>query len=60
MKKTYIIPTMAVTFVEAQQIIAESTPFDSSQQNKLGQGEILVKGQGNSQNYDVWDDDWSK
>ena len=65
MKKTYIIPEMDITVLEMQQIIAASplnvtkdgdtTSFKTGQATSGADG--LVKG-GND--YDVWDDDWSR
>lgn len=63
MKKTYIIPTTEVTFVVAEQMIANSitgvggdsgvTPADPTDPVP---GEADVKGN----SYNVWDIDWSK
>ena len=62
MKKTYIIPTVNVTPVAISNIIASSplgefnqTLGDKGTQGVSG-GAALTK----QNNYDVWNDDWSK
>ena len=61
MKKTYIIPQVEIHAVSVEGLIAASTPQPSAKINRDGSveaGSVDVKG--NSQNYDVWDDDWNK
>ena len=59
MKKIYTAPQMAITKVEMTSVLATSEIVkDSTEGNQLGNGEILVKK--TEQNYNVWDDDWSK
>ena len=60
MKKTDIIPMVEVLNIAPGTLLAESLPSDGGSGNELGDGEILVKGQGSSLGtHDVWDDDWS-
>lgn len=57
MKKTYISPLLTLVGVQAVNVIALSTGLGEAQQNR----EVLVKDDAPViQNYNVWDDDWSK
>ena len=61
MKKTYIIPAVEIHAITVEGLIANSPAqpnagVDSGQ--SVNANSVEVKG--NSQNYDVWDDDWSK
>lgn len=59
MKKTYIIPEMTAVQVAQCLPIAGSDPqVTVNTQGSVEAGDAEVKG--NSQSYDVWDDDWSK
>ena len=62
MKKTYIIPQVEIHAVSVEGLIAASpTPqvgISRNAQDAVDAGSVDVKG--NSQNYDVWDDDWNK
>jgi len=57
MKKIYYRPTLVVQSIETQSIIANSIPKGETPTNPE---DYEVKGQGNSNSYDVWSDDWSK
>lgn len=52
MKKVYIQPQTAVDQLETEMLIAESTPFDKSEGNKLGEGQILTKEQND---WNIWE-----
>ena len=64
MKKTYQIPTMTVTSVEVQNIIANSPLSVTKDGDTAGLNDTkatagtdaMVK----DNSYDVWSDDWSK
>lgn len=56
MKKTYIIPELMVQYIAPETLIAESLPKGDDTIDDPN--DILVKE--NRQNYDVWDDDWSR
>ena len=61
MKKTYIAPETTCTCVEVESIVAVSTfsmRYDSSQEVQDNE-DIGVKAN-RTENYDVWNDDWSK
>ena len=59
MKKTYITPTIELTSIVAEQIIALSTlgnaSHTSSGLDSDDDGDALVKGQSS---YDFWDEVW--
>lgn len=60
MKKTYIIPEVEIHAISVESLIAQS-PLGGN--DAVGNGTQLVKEDvtsSNTQNYDVWDDDWSK
>ena len=61
MKKTYIIPTTEVTFVVADQMIANSiTDVGGNSGIGLGDGEVPEEADVKGNSYNVWDIDWSK
>ena len=61
MKKTYIIPTTEVTFVVAEQMIANSiTAVGGNSGIGLGDGEVPGEADVKGNSYNVWDVDWSK
>ena len=61
MKKTYIIPTTEVTFVVAEQMIANSiTGVGGDSDIDLGDGEVPGEADVKGNSYNVWDIDWSK
>ena len=63
MKKTYIIPEMTAVYT-AQTLLQSASPASSPNvgvnrnAQAIDAGSVEVKD--NSQNYDVWDDDWNK
>ena len=61
MKKTYIIPEILVAEINCETLIATSPlSVDGNQTSSAEQGGF-VKGNTASRNdYDVWNDDWSK
>ncbi len=61
MKKTYIIPQVEIHAITVETLIATSPdkPSAAIDPTKSAAAEDLdVKG--NTQSYDVWDDDWSR
>ena len=62
MKKTYIIPEVDIHAICVEGLIAASpTPdvtINASDNVNINANSVEVKG--NSQSYDVWDDDWQK
>lgn len=60
MKKTYIIPTTEVTFVVAEQMIANSiTDVGGNSGIGIGEGEVPEEADVKGNSYNVWDIDWS-
>ena len=56
MKKKYIIPTLQLTQISVENLVAESMHVYS----ETTVTEQYVKGESSSRsNYNVWDDDWS-
>lgn len=59
MKKTYIIPQVEIHVITVEGLIASSTPGAKINRNgSVDANSVDVKG--NTQDYDVWDDDWSR
>ncbi len=61
MKKTYIIPEMTAVYTAQTLLQTVSQPrvgISRNAQDAVDAGSVEVKG--NSQDYDVWDDDWSR
>ena len=60
MKKTYIIPEVEIHAISVEGLIATSDPNVkiSTTSGSINAGEVGAKG--NTQSYDVWDDDWSR
>lgn len=58
MKKTYIIPEVDIHAICVEGLIAASPNATINTEGSVDANLIEVKG--NTQNYDVWDDDWSK
>ena len=59
MKKTYIIPTLLITSVHTERLIAESLNLNATGSD----GDVLVKdnrASETSSSYNVWNDDWSE
>ena len=57
MKKTYIIPTLLITHVSTETLIAQSLTKHSAGADA---DVVLTKGDRSSrQDYNVWNDDWS-
>lgn len=63
MKKKYIIPTLLLTEIHTERLIAESI----NEYTSGSDGSVLVKGdrsadhsRGSRSDYNVWNDDWSK
>ena len=59
MKKTYIIPEMTAVYTAQTLLQAASDPKVRINSNKAVDADA-VEVKGNNQDYDVWDDDWSK
>ena len=66
MKKTYIIPTLQVTYIAQELLVAESNKIQSKNESVEINFNPGTMGEGNggdavkSNTYDVWDDDWSR
>ena len=61
MKKTYIIPAMDVTLVVAEEMIAGSiTGVGGDSGIEIGDGETPGEADVKGNNYNVWDEDWSR
>jgi len=61
MKKTYIIPEMTAVYTAQTLLDATSQPkvgISRESEDAVKAADVEVKG--NSQDYDVWDDDWQK
>ena len=57
MKKTYIIPTLLITHVSTETLIAQSF---SKNDTGADANVVLTKGDRSPrQDYNVWNDDWS-
>ena len=60
MKKTYIIPEMTAVYT-AQTLLQAASQKPKATINRSGSVKAAdVEVKGNSQDYDVWDDDWQK
>lgn len=57
MKKTYINPSMSISALQVEQIIALS---NNEAMGKEGEQFVKEAGNSNPSSYNVWDDDWSK
>lgn len=57
MKKTYIIPELNITTLAVENMIAVSGP-DTTEKQASQQAGMDVKS--TRQDYNVWDDDWSR
>ena len=59
MKKTYIIPSLTITKLTLERMVAVSGPqvTSTAADSKFG---MDVKADRTYQNHNVWDDDWSK
>ena len=60
MKKIYQTPEMVISMVETENLFATSDPnvrIESS--GSVDADKVEVKGQGQRQDYNVWNDDWS-
>lgn len=58
MKKTYITPSLQITKISCEKMVAESYGISNTVINE----DAMVKGQSSSSSssrYNVWDDDWS-
>ena len=60
MKKTYIIPEMQLTVIACEQLIAESLGINSSTTVQGTSGGWVKEDATSRDDYNVWDDDWSK
>lgn len=58
MKKIYIIPELAIAKMSVENMIALSGPQTSNTSADQSAGMEVKAGQ--TESYNVWDDDWSK
>lgn len=60
MKKIYIIPEMQLTQLACESLIAESVVVDGQKTATGTSGGWVKEDAASRQDYNVWDDDWSK
>ena len=60
MKKIYIIPEMQLTVIACESLIAESVEINGSKKTSGTSGGWAKEDASSRQDYNVWDDDWSK
>ncbi len=58
MKKIYIIPTLQLTYIGVENLIADSLKIDST--TTVDQQYVKGADATSRDSYNVWDDDWSK
>lgn len=60
MNRKYFSPALKITFIEAQNLLAESIKVGGSNEKVSNSSDIgFVKGNSSPNNHNVWNDDWS-
>jgi len=61
MNKQYVSPVLSVSIISTERLLATSMKVESDPDKKVEDQEDIGFAKENSSNdYDVWDDDWSK
>jgi len=61
MNKQYVSPVLSVSIISTERLLAASMKVESDPDKKVEDQEDIGFAKENSSNdYDVWDDDWSK
>ena len=61
MNKQYVSPVLSVSIISTERLLAASMKVESDSDKKVDNQEDIGFAKENSSNdYDVWDDDWSK
>ena len=61
MNKQYVSPVLSVSIISTERLLATSMTVESDPDKKVEDQEDIGFAKENSSNdYDVWDDDWSK
>ena len=55
MRKKYIIPTIDVTFIDVESVVAVSLPVDEESTTNT---QYIKEDNTSRQGYNVWNDDW--
>ena len=61
MNKQYVSPVLSVSIISTERLLAASMKVESDPDKKIdNQEDIGFAKENGSNDYDVWDDDWSK